>query len=292
MKIGLSTYSLAGAFRKGEIDFTGIIAKVAEMGSEHVEIVPLGSDFTVDKEMPGKVVQAAAQAGIPLSCYTFGANFLINSTDGSEKDASQVKAEIERVKRHVDVARQMGVSLVRHDAGHRPVEQSTVEQFEKDLPLLIDACGEVADYAAQFGITTSIENHGRHIQGKEHVRRLVLGVNRPNFRTVIDVGNSCGIDEDPICGVRDNADIVVMYHFKDNYVRKWVPDPENWSRTSHGNYTKGAITGYGDLDLRTIADVIKQNNFDGCISIEFEGREESIFAAQRSLDCVKRIFRE
>ncbi len=70
-----------------------------------------------------------------------------------------------------------------------------------------------------------------------------------------------------------------------------MPDPENWSPTSHGNYVKGSITGYGDLDLRTIVAVIKQSGFDGFISIEFEGREESLFAAKRSLDNVKRLFR-
>ena len=50
--------------------------------------------------------------------------------------------------------------------------------------------------------------------------------------------------------------------------------------------------GYGDIDLRTIATLIKAQGFDGCISIEFEGREESVFAAQRSLDNVKRLFRD
>ena len=291
MKIGLSTYSLAGAFRKGEMDFPSIVTKIAEMGGECCEIVPLGIDFTKDEEMLGKVIQAAKDANIPLCSYTFSANFLVNAADGSDKTPDQVKAEIARVKSHIDVASKLGVPIARHDAGSRPVENTSVEQFDKDLPLLIDACGEVADYAAKYGITTSIENHGKHLQGKERVRRLIKGVNRPNFRLVIDVGNVCGVDEKPFCNVIDNADIVVMYHFKDNYLREWVPDPENWGKTSHGHYVKGSITGYGDIDLRTIAGLIKAQGFDGCISIEFEGREESIFAAQRSLDNVKRLFR-
>ena len=291
MKIGLSTYSLAGAFRKGEFDFPGLVTKIASMGGECCEIVPLGCDFTVEKDMPGKVVQAAKDANIPLCSYTFSANFLTNP-DGTDRNAEQIKAEIARVKSHVDIAAQLGVPLVRHDAGSRPMEKSSLEQFDLDLPIAIEACGEVADYAAKYGITTAIENHGKLFQGKERVRRLVKGVNRPNFRLVIDVGNVCGVDEKPFCNVIDNADIVVMFHFKDNYLREWVPDPENWSKTSHGHYVKGSITGYGDIDLRTIANLIKAQGFDGCISIEFEGREESVFAAQRSLDNVKRLFRD
>ena len=290
MKIGLSTYSLAGAFRSGILDFPSIVTKIAEFGGEHVEVVPLGSDFTVDTEMVDKVLKASKDANIPLSSYTFGANFLLNG-DGTERNAEQVKAEIDRVKRHIDVAAKLGVPFARHDAGSRPVQNTLVEQFDKDLPLLADACGEVADYAAQYGITTAIENHGKHIQGKERVRRLVLAVNRVNFRSFIDVGNVCGIDEDPIGIVTDNMDICCMFHFKDNYLRKYVPDPENWSQTSHGNYVKGSITGYGDLDLPRIVSIIKKNGFDGFVSIEFEGREESLFAAKRSLDNVKHLFR-
>ena len=177
MKIGLSTYSLAGAFRSGILDFPSIVTKIAEFGGEHVEVVPLGSDFTVDTEMVDKVLKAAKDANIPLSSYTFGANFLLNG-DGTDRNAEQVKEEIARVKRHIDVAAKLGVPFARHDAGSRPVQNTLVEQFDKDLPLLADACGEVADYAAQYGITTAIENHGRHIQGKERVRRLVLAVDR------------------------------------------------------------------------------------------------------------------
>ena len=62
MKIGLSTYSLAGAFRSGILDFPSIITKIAEFGGENVEIVPLGSDFTVDTEMVDKVLKAAKDA--------------------------------------------------------------------------------------------------------------------------------------------------------------------------------------------------------------------------------------
>ena len=129
MKIGLSTYSLAGAFRSGILDFPSIVTKIAEFGGEHVEVVPLGSDFTVDTEMVDKVLKASKDANIPLSSYTFGANFLLNG-DGTERNAEQVKAEIERVKRHIDVAAKLGVPFARHDAGSRPVQDTLVEQFE------------------------------------------------------------------------------------------------------------------------------------------------------------------
>lgn len=288
MKIGLSTYSLAGAILDGRLDLPGTVRTIAEWGGEHSEVVPVGVDFLEHPEVAQAVKSEAEKAGIPLSSYTFGANFIT----GKEGDLTlqQRNAEIERVKKHVDIAARLGVKIVRHDVGSRPVEKTSVAQFERDLPIAAEACAAVADYAKQYGITTSLENHGRHFQGSERVRRLVEMVNRDNFKCVVDVGNFCGVDEDPVSAVMNNCDIAVMFHFKDNYLRKFVIDPENWSRSKHGNFIKGAITGYGDIDLRQIVAVIKASGFNGFISIEYEGHEECLFGAKRSLDCVKRLF--
>ena len=54
------------------------------------------------------------------------------------------------------------------------------------------------------------------------------------------------------------------------------------------NSVFGIVDSRGEIKATT---AIKTQGFDGCISIEFEGREESVFAAQRSLDNVKRLFK-
>ena len=291
MKIGLSTYSLRGAYVDGRLDMPGIVRTIAEWGGEHVEVVPL-ADFLENPELPKLVKAEAEKCGIPLSSYTFGANFLLSrDKEPHELSDAERREEIARVKKHIDLAAFLGVKLVRHDVGHRPVEQTGTEQFERDLPVVADACREVADYAKQYGICTNLENHGRHFQGSERVHRLVDLVGRPNFRCFIDVGNFCGVDEDPYSATMNNLDIVSMFHFKDNYLRKWVADPENWSKTKHGNYVRGSITGYGDIDLKRIAGLIKSSGFDGFISIEFECPfVDCMLGAKRSLDCVKALF--
>ena len=284
MKIGLSTYSLVGAFRDGRLDLPGIIRTITEWGGEHVEVVP-PVDFIENPELVQQVKDTAAECGIPLSSYTFGANFIGITENEVFRDRTEEEraAEIVRVKKQIDIAAELGVKIVRHDVGHRPVENTSVAQFEKDLPIVAAACREVADYASQYGICTNLENHGRHFQ--------VEAVDRKNFSCFIDVGNCCGVDEDPYSAALNNIDIVTMFHFKDNYLRRWVPDPENWSRTKHGNYCKGSITGYGDIDLRRIVTLIKDSGFDGFVSIEFECRDvDCLYGAKRSLECVKALF--
>ncbi len=290
MKIGLSTYSLNGAFKDGRLDMPGIVRTIAEWGGEHVEVVPL-ADFIANPALPKQVKAEADKCGIPLSSYTFEANFLRSRKDGHELDDAERKEEVAYVKRQIDIAAAMGVPFVRHDVGHRPVEDTSTARFDRDLPLVVEACREAADYAAQYGICTNLENHGRHFQGSERVHRLVDAVARPNFRCFIDVGNFIGVDEDPYSAVKNNLDIVSMFHFKDNYRRTWVPDPKNWIVSKHGNFYKGAITGYGDLELKRIADLIKGSGFDGFVSIEFECHEvDCLFGAKRSLECVRALF--
>ena len=291
MKIGLSTYSLRGAYVDGRLDMPGIVRTIAEWGGEHVEVVPL-ADFLENPELPKLVKAEAEKCGIPLSSYTFGANFLLSRTeDAHELSDAERRAEIERVKKHIDIAAELGVKLVRHDVGHRPVEQTGTVQFERDLPVVADACREVADYAAQYGICTNIEHHGRIFQGSEHVHRLVDLVARPNFRCVIDFTNFWSVDEDPYSGTVNNLDIASMIHFKDHYRRTSVPDPKNWMVSEHGYYLHGAIVGYGDVDLPRIVGLLKTSGFAGPVSLEYASNEiDSLFGAKRSWECVSALF--
>ncbi|MEG1980671.1 MAG: sugar phosphate isomerase/epimerase family protein [Victivallaceae bacterium] len=233
---------------------------------------------------------AAAQNHLDLSSYTIGASFLVG--DNGELDDAGRQREVERLKKQVDIAAKLGVKLMRHDVGWRPMEKCTLEQFEIDLPVVAPCCRAVAEYAAKFGIVTSLENHGYHFQGSERVRRLVNLVNLPNYRTTIDVGNFICADEDPVSAVMNNISIASMIHFKDFYVRNSVPTPDGWFKSLHGKFLRGAITGCGDLNLSQIAKVIKNSNYDGYVSVEFEGIEECKAACKIALNNTKALLNQ
>ncbi len=290
MKIGLSSYSLHRAIEAGEMDVLAAVRWVADNGGEHIEIVPSGFKLTGDDALIDAVRDQARTCGIDLSSYTIGANFLTAGDDAHETSESEYRAEIERVKKEVDVAARLGVKLMRHDVGYRKAEMCSYEQYEKDLPKVVEACREVADYAVRYGITTSVENHGLHFQNSERVRRLVRLVGRDNYRTTLDIGNFNCADEDSVAATMNNIDIASMIHFKDFFIRKSVPVGDGWGRTLHGRYIRGAITGCGDLDLPAVVKVIKSSGFDGYISIEFEGVEECRSGSKQSLANVKALF--
>lgn len=287
MKIGLSSYSLSRAIAKGELGILEAIDWIANAGGEHMEVVP-GNTWDIHVgDMPEKIVSRAREAGIDLSSYTIGANFI-------QPDADGVAKEVARLKGEVDIAARLGVKRMRYDAGWRPIPETTLENFEKDLPVVADGCREVASYAAKYDIVCSVENHGYHFQGCERVRRLVNMVNLPNYKTTLDVGNFLCADDDPVAAVKTNIDIASMIHFKDFFRRSINDAPlgSGWFRTKGGHYLRGTIIGHGDVELKPIVKIIKESGYDGYISIEFEGSEDCISACRISLANAKQLFAE
>jgi len=283
MKVGLSSYSLIQAINAKEMDLAGAVQWIKENGGEHAEI---SYDLLDQPQTAEALKKKAKDIGIELSSYTVGAGFIQQSRQDFEK-------EVARVKRQVDIAAAMGVKLMRHDAASRPAGECAIEQFDKDLPQIVDGCGMVADYAKKFGITTSVENHGYFMQASERVRLLVKKVNRQNFRTTLDVGNFLCVDEDPIAATKNNISIASHIHFKDFYYRPSHANPgEGWFTTLHGNFLRGSIVGQGDIDIRAILKIIKDAGYNGCLSIEFEGFEECRMGSRAGMAFVKKALAE
>ncbi|WP_210367547.1 sugar phosphate isomerase/epimerase [Bacillus sp. REN3] len=286
MKFGVSSYSLYQAMQQGQMSFLEAIDWVKGIGGEHFEVVPLGFDLLENASLVKEIRKKAEDEGIELSNYAIGADFL-------KDDPDEVQLEIERVKKHVDIAHELGVKFMRHDVASRPPAEATIVNFIDDLPVLAEACREIADHARSYGIVTSVENHGFYVQSSDRVQLLVHKVGRPNFRTTLDVGNFLCADEDPVSAVKNNISLASMVHVKDFYHRPDDRDPgEGWFRTTAGNFLRGAITGQGDLDLRQILKIIKKSGYDGYLSLEFEGLEECRFGTRVGFENLRRIWQE
>ncbi|MEK4075683.1 sugar phosphate isomerase/epimerase [Paenibacillus sp. FSL M7-0656] len=287
MKVGLSTYSLQQALDRKELNVPDAIRWIADQGGEHVEIVPMGFSLIDNPELIDEIKAVAKEVGIDISNYAIGANFAV------QEDAEALEQEIQNVMRHVDVAAALGVKLMRHDVAFRPAPEGTVAQFEIDLPVLVKACQRIADYAADFGITTSVENHGYYVQSSERIQRLLHETARSNFKTTLDVGNFLCVDEDPVSAVKNNIPYASIVHAKDFYWRPSYRNPgEGWFQTSHGNYLRGAIVGHGDIDMPEVFRVLKKSGYDGYISVEFEGMEDCKTASRIAMDNVRRLWEE
>jgi len=286
MKPGVSTYSLVDKIVSRQMSVLDVIQWISDQGGEHVEIVPAGYDLENNMELVDAIRLKAEGLKLDISNYAITANFVAG-------DAQACEAEIARVMKHVDIANRLGVKLMRHDVAFRPAEEMTESYFLGDLDRMADACRRIADYAAQYGITTSVENHGHYIQASERVERLIRHVDRPNFKTTVDIANFMCVDEDPIQACKRNVPYASMVHVKDFYVRPSDFDPgEGWSKSAGGNYLRGAILGHGDINVREILNMIKASGYDGYLSLEFEGMEDCLTGTRVGLDNLKRLWSE
>lgn len=289
MKIGISTYSLLDAIKSGEMDVLDVVQWVADNGGEHLEFVPYGYSLVDNPELADQVRDKAKKLGIELSNYCLPADFVQDNEEGFNK-------EVERIKEHVDIVNRMGIKHIRHDvtAFTLPPEKRTIKYFEDSLPQIVKGSRLVADYAAQFGITTSVENHGMAVQHSDRVQRVVEQVDRDNFRTTLDTGNFLCVDEDPIVGVKKNLPYASFVHFKDFYIRPYDENPGEgaWIKTATDNFLRGSILGQGDIDVRKIVKLVKESGYDGYVSIEFEGMEECKMATKAGMDNLKRFWDE
>ncbi len=286
MKTGVSSYSFSRLISNGSMSEFDAIKKASEMGFDVIEFsglrVPQGQCIL---DYAKRIKEACASVGIEMGNYTIGADFLTGS-DGNWE------AEVERVKKEVDVAAALGSPGMRHDATRGFKQGYTgTSTFEAALPVLIKACRLVTEYAEQFGIRTMVENHGFFCQDSERIEKLISGVNHANFGALVDMGNFLCVDEDPTKAVGKLMSVAFHVHAKDFHVKSGIsPFPgTGWFESRGGNYLRGAIIGHGDVPVQQIINIIKKAGYDGTVSIEFEGMEEPLQGISLGLENLKRF---
>jgi len=289
MKIGVSSYSFSRLVSGGQMQQIDVIAKAKEMGFDVIEFSTLALPKGIKAIDFAPLLKAESdRVGLGMVNYTIGADF-INGSNGDWK------AEAERLKDEVRVAKILGVPGMRHDAtrgflaGHKGARG-----FDDALPNLIKGCRMVTEFAADLGIRTMVENHGFFCQDSERVEKLINGVNHPNFGALVDMGNFLCADENPARAVGRMMPYAFHCHAKDFHVKPGtLPNPgQGWFQSRAGNWLRGAIIGHGDVPVTQCLRTMKRAGYDGVLSIEFEGMEDVLTGIAVGLANLRRFAQE
>ena len=263
-----------------------VVHKAKAMGFEFIEFSGLSTPSEVTLEaFAHQVRDTCAEIGLPILNYTIGAD-LLNGSNGDWK------AEVERLRGELAIAKILGVVGMRHDATRGySADHVGPRGFDDALPTLIKGCRAVADYAADLGIRTMVENHGFFCQDSERVEKLVNGVNHPNFGLLLDMGNFLCADEDAQKAVGRTIPYAFHVHAKDFHVKSGSQaDPgTGWFRSRAGNYLRGAIIGHGEVPISACIGIMKRAGYDSTLSIEFEGMEPVLDGIAIGLDNLRRF---
>jgi sugar phosphate isomerase/epimerase len=200
--------------------------------------------------------------------------------------AAQQKRAVAQLKRDVDIAAELGCPSMRHDVtrgfdGYKRYRGR--KTFAEALKAIVPAIREVADYAGQQGVITTVENHGFYMQAAERVEKLLDAVDHPNFALTMDMGNFLCVNDDPVAAVKRLAKRAVMVHAKDFHVKPKKQAPGSWLHTPTPIAIRGAIAGHGNVDIPAQLRALKAARYDGYLSLEFEGLEEPTFAIEAGL---------
>ena len=154
MKISVSSYSFQQYIGTGRMSHFDTIRKAQEMGFEAIEFLDMPRPTYEEQLAYAADLRAEADAcGMTINAYTIGACLY---QDTPERNA----AEVERLKRQVDIAAVLGCSVMRHDACYSLGSTGNARSFGLMLPTIAANIRAVTEYAATKGIRTAVENHG------------------------------------------------------------------------------------------------------------------------------------
>lgn len=277
MKIGVSSYSFSKYMSETGANYFKIADIAKEMGFEGIEFIDLSLDVQPAESQLALAKEIRAYCDsieLPIVAYTIGADFIDREN------------EVERLKGQVDVAEALGVKVMRHDVTwRRDVDwREIVERTAGQIR-------EVAEYAATKGITTCSENHGMVMQDAHRVETLILTVNHPNYRWLVDMGNFLCADEPPMHALPIAAPYAVHAHAKDFIFKSEAPC-DGWITTRGNNAIRGTIVGHGVVPLKECIAELRKAGYDEWLSLEFEGMEDNLTALKLGLQHLKKIVNE
>ena len=188
MKKGISSYCLSPAMAKGASIYD-VIDFAKGIGCEHIEFVPFYTPFVIEKE--GRVDSAYIESvrkkcedvSLEISTYSVNADLLNPDKEARER-------EFARVKLHIDAAEQLGLHVMRHDVAsfRRPFSSNTPENFEKELPLMVDGIRRLYEYADKKGIDkdnvyiiVTADKLKKDIEKKRGEEKLVFACNGVDY---------------------------------------------------------------------------------------------------------------
>lgn len=294
MKIAVSSYSFQQAINAGKMTQLDTIRAAAKMGFDGIEFIDLnphqGETPTWEQQMAyAKELRREAEAcGIEIVAYTIGACLYTG-------DALQDAAEVERLKKQVDVAEALGAKLMRHDICKSETIGDRVVGFFSMLPTLADNVRKVTEYAQSKGIRTCSENHGYVAQDSDRVEALFNTVNHPNYGLLVDMGNFACADEPSAHAVSRLAPYAIHVHAKDFRIYPFgteLPEGVKGFKSRQCNLLCGCSVGEGDIPVRHCIAILKRAKYEGYFSIEYEGSEDCFKGIEKGLANLKSFLNE
>ncbi|OGG45841.1 MAG: xylose isomerase [Candidatus Handelsmanbacteria bacterium RIFCSPLOWO2_12_FULL_64_10] len=272
MRLGVSSYSF-WHFRGEKVPIEEVIRRARQMGLDGVEILHRQMASEEDAYLAGLKRESLVQ-GMDLYSLSIHQDFV-------HPDPDERARQVDHTKRCIEVAYRLGIPAIRMNSGR----WKTIPKFddlmaaggiEPPLPgrtdeeafaWVIESIRKCLPLAEARGVVLALENHWGLTFAPEGVLRIVEAIPSPWLGVTMDTGNFLGEPYDKLRLLTPHA---VLVHAK--------------------TYFGGGEWYTLDLDYRRIAAILREGNYSGYVSIEFEGKEDAMTGVPQSAELIRSAF--
>lgn len=187
-------------------------------------------------------------------------NMPVDTGNISNRDERKRNFDLKVIKLWMDIAAYIGSPSIRVNTG--------MQEPPYDLSITAASYKELADYGEKVGVKVLLENHGGLSADPNNIVGLFEQVNSPYFRSCPDFGNFApDIRYEGLQKIAKYADIAhaKTYDFDEN----------------------GEVA---EFDFKRCLDILKESGFDGCLSVEFEGRGDQYEGVRKTIELIKKYW--
>lgn len=278
MNISVSMYSLASALKKENWSIIDFIDYAKHISLDGVELLDFYWENQADKsEEINQVKEALQKHGLRVSAYDVSNNFV-------KATSEERKAEVAKIIDGITVAKQLGTNVVRVFCG----DLSGDLTYEDGQEWIVEGLRACAALAEKEQIYLAVENHGLLAGKSEQVLEIIEKVNSPYVKSTFDTGNFLLVHEDPTKAFEQLKEEIVHVHFKD-FRQKKINESYRGFKSTEGVELIGVIPGDGEVDLASIVNGLKGIDYDGWLSIEYEGYDDAKMANEEAVNRLRRL---
>ena len=278
IKFALLSVSYSGLFYSGKaLSIEQQIRKAKELGFDALAIEtkrPVASPLDLNKTDRARIKEISSAEDIPICAIESLSNFAGQTMEERENNLAMMKMVLQ-LAQDLDVkvvkifAAWPGIINDAEDVAlYAPYERgnSYSRLYPADLRRwkhAVEGIREIADQAADMGITLALQNHGPVITpGYEDVLSMMQEVDRKNVQLCLDVPLFLDRQKDEYIreAVKKTAENIILTHYG-----AW-----NFSETNSGKVIQDPAPSFGGhINYKAFIEALKNFNYDGYLVSEY-----------------------
>ena len=271
IKLSVSSYSY-WHFKGVKYPIEKVIDQAASLGLEGIDVLHRQME-SEDKSYINKLKRNAFTNGIAMTCLSIHQGFVF-------PDKAELQKNIDHTIHCMELAADMGIPCMRLNTGRWNTiksfddfmkargQEPNIEGYTTDQAFnwCIDSIQACMKRAEELGVLLALENHWGLGSTPEGMIRIMKGVNNPWLQLLMDTGNFL---ENPYSKLESIAPYTCFVQAK--------------------TYFGGGEWYSLDLDYKRILNILHKVNYQGYISIEFEGKENPDSGMKKSVDLLRSV---